>query len=117
MKIFKQILLILFINFLGELISKGLNLPIPGSILGMIILLICLFAGIVKEAHIAETANFLLDNMPFFFIPAGIGVMVSYQYLKGNLVFSVITIVVSTLLVISVTAIATQWYIKWKKDD
>lgn len=117
MKIFKQLLIILAINFIGELLSKSFSLPLPGSIVGMLILLFLLFVGFVKEEQIANTANFLLENMPFFFIPAGVSVMISYKYLEGNLATSVISIVLSTLLVMILTALTTQLFIKSKKDD
>jgi len=117
MKIFKQLLIILVINFTGELISETLSVPLPGSIIGMLILLALLLMGIVKEEYIIETATFLLDNMPFFFIPAGVSVMVSYQFLEGHLVATISTIVLSTLLVMIVTGLVTQFLIKSKKDD
>jgi len=117
MKIFKQLLIILAINFIGELLSRSFSLPLPGSIVGMVLLLILLFSGVIKENQIAETANFLLDHMPFFFIPAGVSVMIAYRHLEGNLATSVITIVLSTLLVMVLTAITTQLFIKGKNND
>ncbi len=117
MKIFKQLLIILAINFAGEFLSKTLSLPLPGSIVGMLLLLALLFLGWVKEEHIAETANFMLQNMPFFFIPAGVGVMVSYKYLEGNLASTVISIIISTILVMLVTAVSTQLFIKKGGDN
>ncbi|MCU4164675.1 CidA/LrgA family protein [Carboxylicivirga caseinilyticus] len=117
MKIFKQLLIILSINFAGELLSEALSLPLPGSIIGMLILLTFLLLGLVKEEHIAETASFLLDNMPFFFIPAGVSVMVSYQFLEGHLAATISTIVLSTLFVMIITGLITQFLIKKKNDD
>ncbi len=112
MKIFKQLLIILSINFAGELLSKGFSLPLPGSITGMLLLLIFLFTGILKQEQIAETADFLLNHMAFFFIPAGVGIMVSYQFLKGSFFEAVAVIVLSTLLVMIFTSLATQFLIK-----
>ncbi len=117
MKIFKQLLIILAINFIGELLQKGLDIPVPGSIIGLFILLACLLSGIIKEEQIADTANFLLENMPFFFVPAGVGVMVSYKYLQGNLFYSILTIILSTILVIIVTSLVTEFLIKLNNDD
>ncbi len=117
MKIFKQLLIILVINFAGELLSRWLSLPLPGSIIGMLLLLILLFTGIIKQEQIAETADFMLDNMAFFFIPAGVGVMVSYHYLDGNYSAVISLIVISTLIVMLITSVATQLFIKAKKRD
>ncbi|MFV0345689.1 MAG: CidA/LrgA family protein [Bacteroidales bacterium] len=115
MKIFKQLFIILGINLVGEALSQFLNLPIPGSIVGMILLLVLLFSGLIKEKHIRETADFMLQNMGFFFIPAGVGVMVSYHSLKGHYAETVLVIILSTIVVIAVTALATELFIKIKE--
>lgn len=112
MKIFKQLLIILSINFLGEFLSNFLSLPLPGSIVGMLILLILLFTQLLKPDDIAETADFLLNNMAFFFIPAGVGVLVSYTLLSGSYFESVASIVLSTVVVMLVTGGATQFLVK-----
>ncbi|WP_430812616.1 MULTISPECIES: CidA/LrgA family protein [unclassified Carboxylicivirga] len=117
MKIFRQLAIILLINLAGELLSEGLNLPLPGSIVGMLILLILLLTGMVKERHIAETADFFLDKMPFFFIPAGVSVMVAYTFIEGHLAAVVGTIVISTFSVMAVSALVTQLIIKRKRHD
>jgi holin-like protein len=53
---------------------------VTGSITGMLLLLIFLFTGILKQEQIAETADFLLNHMAFFFIPAGVGIMVRINF-------------------------------------
>lgn len=111
MKIFKQLFIILAINLAGELISKYLHLPLPGSITGMILLLILLLTGVLKEREIRETADFMLQNMGFFFIPAGVSILVSYHALDGFYFETVIVVVLSTILVLAVTALATQLFI------
>ncbi|MHA7109045.1 CidA/LrgA family protein [Sunxiuqinia elliptica] len=115
MKVFKQLLILLGINFAGELISHYLQLPIPGSITGMILLLVLLLTGVIKEMQIAETADFFLKNMGFFFIPAGVGVMVSYQALEGRYVQTIVAILASTLIVMAVTSLVTQFLIKQRE--
>lgn len=108
MKIFKQLFIILGINLAGELLSSYLNLPLPGSITGMILLLILLLTGVVKEHQIRETADYMLQNMGFFFIPAGVSILISYQALEGHYFQTVLAIVISTVLVLAITALATQ---------
>jgi len=83
----------------------------------MLLLLVLLFTGIIKQEQIAETADFMLDHMAFFFIPAGVGVMVSYHYLEGNFLVVLGLIVISTLVVMMLTSLITQWMIKTKKKD
>lgn len=118
MKVFKQLFIILSINLAGELISKYLHLPIPGSITGMLLLLVLLLTGVIKERQIRETADFMLQNMGFFFIPAGVSIIVSYQALNGVYFETVAVVVLSTLIVMAVTALTTQLFINLneKKD-
>lgn len=111
MKIFKQLFIILAINLGGELISKYLHLPLPGSITGMILLLVLLLTGVLKERQIRDTADFMLQNMGFFFIPAGVSILVSYHALDGFYFETVVVVVLSTILVLAVTALATQLFI------
>lgn len=111
MKIFKQLFIILSINLAGDLISRYLHLPLPGPITGMILLLALLLTGVLKEREIRDTADFMLQNMGFFFIPAGVSVMISYHALDGFYFETVLVVVVSTILVMAVTALATQLFI------
>lgn len=111
MKVFKQLFIILSINLAGELLSKYLHLPIPGSITGMLILLILLLTRVLKEREIRETADFMLQNMGFFFIPAGVSIIVSYHALDGVYFQTVAVVILSTLIVMAVTALATQLFI------
>ncbi len=111
MKIFKQLFIILSINLAGDLISRYLHLPLPGPITGMLLLLVLLLTGVLKERQIRDTADFMLQNMGFFFIPAGVSVMISYQALKGFYLESFLVVLISTILVMSATALTTQLFI------
>ncbi|MFV0290600.1 MAG: CidA/LrgA family protein [Mangrovibacterium sp.] len=109
MKIFKQLAIIIGLSLAGDLLSRILHLPIPGSICGMLLLLILLVFGIVKEKDIKETADFMLQHMGFFFIPACVSIMGSYVLLRGQYIQIIILIVASTILVMSITALVVQF--------
>lgn len=108
MKVFKQLLIILLVYFLGESISKTFSLPVPGNILGMLLLLISLCTGIIKLHHIEEVSDFLIKNMAFFFIPAGVGIITSLSILKTTWYKLFIICLLSTIIVIVVTGLVTQ---------
>ena len=101
--------------FGGELLSHYLHLPTPGSITGMLLFLIFMLTGIVKEKDVAETADFFLDNLGFFFIPAGVSVMISYKTLEGSYLSTLFVILESTILVIVASSLVTQILIKIKE--
>jgi holin-like protein len=95
--------ILLGFQFVGELVSRWLALPIPGSVLGMGLLLAALGAGVVRLAWIEEGAELLLAHLALFFIPAGVGVMVHFDLLKAQWLPVVVAMVVSTFVVMAVT--------------
>lgn len=67
MKLLRQFLIILIICFIGEVLNKVVHVPLPGSIIGMILLFICLITGVIKLEKVDEISRFLIDHLAFFF--------------------------------------------------
>ena len=63
MKLYVQFMIILVFSFLGEAISIIFHLPIPGSIIGLILLFLALEFKLIRLRHIHTVGNFLLANM------------------------------------------------------
>lgn len=101
----KQFSIILSIYFLGELIQKAFNLPIPGNVLGMIILFFSLYIGVVKLDMIDKISDFLLENMAFFFLPAGASLITCFALLKGKLTAILAVSLISTVVILVVTGL------------
>lgn len=95
--------MILLITFVGELISKWFRLPVPGSIIGMIILLTLLKTKVIKLEQISQVADFFLENITFFFLPVGVSILVSYKYLEGYFASGLILIFVTTVIIMVVS--------------
>jgi len=108
LKLFREALIILGIYLVGELLSTSLHLPIPGNILGMVILFILLCTKIVKVDNISNVTNFLLDHLAFFFIPAGVGLMASLGIIKSTWWQLLIVCILTTTIIIGVTGIIVQ---------
>lgn len=88
---------------IGELLVYLTGIPVPSSIIGMILLTCSLKAGIVKEQWIARLADFLVKNIGFFFVPAGVGLIQCTGMLREQWVPIVVATLVSTILIIGVT--------------
>ena len=73
---------------------------------------ICLLAGVLKIEHIQEKADFLMENMAFFFVPAGVSVMNYFDILKSTLVPFLIICIVSTIITFAATAYSVQFVMK-----
>lgn len=108
MKLLRQLAIILVICLIGEIINKFFNVPIPGNVLGMVILLIALSSGILKLKHIEEVSEFLLNHLAFFFVPAGVQILTSFDVIKGSLISILFIIFISTIVVLVVTGITVQ---------
>lgn len=116
MKYLKQFLIILAISLLGEVLKELLPLPIPASIYGMVFLFILLLTGVIKLDQVKDAGKFLIEIMPVMFIPAGVGLMSSWNVLKPVLVpVSVIT-VITIFTVMGATGIVSQIVIRWDKS-
>lgn len=115
MKLLRQIGIILGICFLGGLLQRGLKLPIPGNVLGMVILLAALSGGLIKLETIAEVSDFLLDHLAFFFIPAGVGIIACLGLLKGKWLVVVGVCLITTVLIMVITGHTIQWMQRGKK--
>ena len=105
-----QMMALYLISLIGGLISSFLKLPIPGSIVGLLLLLICLHFKIIQEKHIKEGAGFLLVLLPLFLIPATVGVIQFPMLLsvKGMLIIGII--IVSTLITMIVAGRVGERY-------
>ena len=104
MKIIKQIGIIFTVCWLSLVIEKILPITFPASVIGMVLLFVCLASGILKIEHIQEKADFLLGNMAFFFVPAGVSIMNYFDVLRDSAVAFVAICVVSTVVTFAVTA-------------
>lgn len=108
MKIFREFLIILALYFVGELISKIFNIPIPGNIIAMILLFLSLCTGIIKVEKVDNISSFFLDHLAFFFIPAGVGLMNSFDSIKSSAIQIIIICIITTIIVMAVTGIVVQ---------
>lgn len=106
MKELKGFLIILGCLFIGNILSELLTISIPGSILGMILLLILLITHIVKLDQVEKTSSFLLSIMLVMFIPGAVNLMNVIQKFE-NVIFQVVFIViVSTVIILIVTSLS-----------
>lgn len=116
MKLLRQFLIILVICFIGEVSNKVVHIPLPGSIIGMILLFICLLTGVVKLEMIEEISRFLLDHLAFFFIPAGVGLLAYLDILSKNILPFMVICIFTTIFVMIVTGYTVQ-LIKRRKNQ
>lgn len=101
--------ILLLLQFVGEVISRGLAVPIPGNVIGMGLLLGGLGFGWVKLAWVQEAAELLLAHFALFFVPAGVGVMVYFDLIAQEWLAISVAMVVSTFAVMAATGWTEAW--------
>ena len=102
---------LLAMQSLGELLSRGLNLPFPGPVIGMLLLLVALRLPMVREP-VAACANFLLSHLSLLFVPVGVGVMTHVGLLGQYGVRMLAVIVLSTWIGLVVTVLVLRAFRK-----
>lgn len=88
----------------GELLARGLSLPFPGPVIGMVLLLLALRWDVVREP-VATCANFLLSHLSLLFVPVGVGVMTHLGLLSQYGGRMLLVIVLSSAIGLAVTAL------------
>ncbi|MFC7052223.1 CidA/LrgA family protein [Hansschlegelia quercus] len=108
----KGLFILLLFQLVGEAISRGLGLPVPGPVIGVMLL----FAALMLSARfkpmrkpdegplpVEQAADGLLSHLGLLFVPAGVGVAQSYYALQGHLLGVAVALIGST----AITLVAT----------
>ncbi len=97
----KGFTIIFILFFIGDFISDFFNIPIPGNVIGMVLMVIVLKYKIIDLKDVRPVSDILVKNLAFFFIPPGVGVIVYYDLIKSEFVPIVTAWFFSVLLVLA----------------
>lgn len=100
---FVQLCILFIFLGLGEFIVWSTGIPIPSSIIGMILLFLALYFKVVRLNMVDKVCDLLVTNLGFFFIPAGIGVMNCFGLIAAEWLPIVMAVVVSSILIVITT--------------
>jgi holin-like protein len=117
MKYIYQIVIIFIITFIGEVLYKFIPLPIPASIYGLVIMLVCLKTKIIKLEQVKEAGSVLLETMPIMFIPAAVGLITVWKDVTNIILPIIIIVVLSTVLVMVTTGSTTQFILRRNRGE
>lgn len=92
----------------GVLIEEVSTVPIPGSVIGMVLLVIALRVGIVQVRWVRPLAELLLRHMALFFVPPGVGLMLYFDLVAAEWLPILLASVVSTLVVLATVGLLQQ---------
>ena len=104
--------LILLCQLAGEILVRGLKLPMPGPVIGLVLLLALLLArdrfavlarGPLQGDGVENASRGLLANLSLLFVPAGVGVVQKLDLIVNHGVAFLGVLVVSVLITLLVT--------------
>ena len=108
MKLYVQLMIIFSISMLGEAISSLLRLPVPGSIIGMLLLFLALQFKLLRLRHVSMVGNFLLANMTLLFLPPAVGIMEKFHLIVPYLLPIILIVVGAIVLNIAVMVLVVR---------
>lgn len=100
--------LLLVYQLAGEVLVQLTGLPVPGPVVGMLLLFVTLAARGGAPQWLRDTCNGLLAHLSLLFVPAGVGVLLHVQRLGAEWLPIVVALVASTVLTIGVTALVMR---------
>jgi holin-like protein len=93
----------------GEIAARALSLPVPGPVIGMVLLfLVLLLRGKDTPEELGRTADTLLNNLGLLFVPAGVGVVLHLPLLARDWAPLSLAVVAGTLAAVAATGRIAQ---------
>jgi len=99
---------LLVFQLAGEVIVRGLRLPVPGPVVGMLLLLLLLIWRGGPSENLRSASQGLLGNLSLLFVPAGVGIMVHGHRIADEWLALVVALVLSTALSLTITALVMR---------
>ena len=101
----RAIAIILVFQLGGESLARGLALPLPGPVIGLVALFVCMMVWPPLRAMIEDTAKALLNHLSLLFVPAGVGVVAHLDLFRQQGLTLMVAVILSTAASILVAVI------------
>lgn len=111
----KQFGIIISITYIGDILSKISGLPIPGTVIGMVLLFMLLYFKVIKLSSVEPAADVLLSNLAFLFVPPAVALITKLDLLKDIWVQILTITVISTVITMVVTGYTADILIRRSK--
>ena len=108
---------LLVYQLIGEIIVQFLGLPIPGPVVGLLLLFLTLCLRGKLAEPLRDTANGILQLLSLLFVPAGVGVMVHFARVSGEWLPILAAVLISTALAIGVSALVMRALMRGGSDE
>ena len=112
MRIPLQLAVIFAICLAGEFLHRIVGVPLPGNIIGMVLLLILLCTKAIKPEQISGVSSFFLNHLALFFLPPSIAIMAVGDEVLSKWHLLLVLCIVFTLATLAVSGRCTQVFIR-----
>ena len=112
MRIPSQLAVIFAICLAGEFLHRIVGVPLPGNIIGMVLLLILLCLKVLKPEQISGVSNFFLKHLALFFLPPSIAIMAVGDDILAKWPLLLVLCITFTLVTIAAGGLTTQFLIR-----
>jgi len=100
--------LLLVFQLVGEVLVLLTGLPVPGPVVGMLLLFVSLAVRGSAPQWLRDSCQGLLAHLSLLFVPAGVGVLLHFERLGAEWLPIAVALVASTVITIGVTALAMR---------
>ncbi len=112
MRIPLQLAVIFGICLAGEILHRIVGIPLPGNIIGMVLLLTLLCFKIIKPEQISAVSSFFLNHLALFFLPPSIAIMAVGDEILSKWHLLLFLCIAFTLVTLAVSGRCTQFFIR-----
>ena len=104
----RALTVLILCQFIGEVVARAAGLPLPGPVIGLVLLLIALIIRGGPDPALRDTSTGLLRHLSLLFVPAGVGIVTQLDALQRDWLPILAAILVSTALGLAVTGLVMQ---------
>ncbi len=104
MQLFFGLIVLVVYDQLGKWLMRALDWPVPGSVTGLLLLLVTLVVVKQPPKPVQHASEWLLRHLAFFFVPAGVGILLLFGLIADEWLAMLLSMVVSTLMSLLFTA-------------
>lgn len=104
MNFLNGVTILLIYQLVGEISVRLLNIPVPGPVLGMVMLFLTLAIRRRSSESMDEASSALLSHLSLLFVPAGVGMMVHFDRIANEWMPISIALLLSTVITMAATA-------------
>lgn len=113
MQFLNGITLLLVYQLVGEVTVRLLGVPIPGPVLGMVMLFITLWIRGSAPESVETASTALLSHLSLLFVPAGVGMMAHFSRIADEWLPIALALLLSTVITMVATALVMQLTTRW----